>query len=104
MADETRNFTVVLDDGEEEGTFSGSEPRQAALKVARRAAEVYENEDLAQENAVEIAIREKGTPKVHVYDAWAWERPVTDDDLEAFQEYDTLTEANVSKEDYYRQD
>jgi len=65
MADETRNFALREDNGEETSVFSGRTPRQAALKAARRL-QAASSEDTAETS--EIRISEKGTDKVHVYD------------------------------------
>lgn len=100
MADNKRNFVLREEqDGEvvEDSEFTGRAPRQAAVKAARRVAEVRDSEDEARENAVEISLRERGTDTVHSYEAWAWTRPVTDEDPDVLQDYDELREANVSK-------
>jgi len=51
---EKRNFALVDGNGEEIGTYSGSQPRDAALKAARRGNK-------------EIVLREKGTNKLHYF-------------------------------------
>lgn len=92
---DTRNFALREDDGTEPSTFSGRRPRQAALKAARRLDDVYDSENAAQENSTEVRLREKGTEKVHVYDAWAWEEEAPEDGPDWMG--DTVSEANVSK-------
>ncbi len=63
-----RNF-ALREDGNESSVFSGGTPRQAALKAARRL-EPASSEEAAERQ--EIRLREKGTHKVHIYEAWAW--------------------------------
>lgn len=100
MADNKRNFMLrEEEDGEEVETskFTGSAPRQAAVKAARRVADTYDSEEEAVENSAVVRLRERGTDKVHEYDAWAWTREVTESDPDQLQGYDELREANVSK-------
>ncbi len=68
-------------------------PRQAALKAARRL-EPAPEEDVAER--VELRLRERGTDKVHVYEAWAWERAAPSDGPDWMP--DQITEANVEKQ------
>jgi len=92
--DGKRNF--VLREGDEEtSVFSGNTPRQAALKAARRLESAGSSEDEARANATEVRLREKGTDKTHVYDAWAWETEAPEDSPDWMPE--EITEANVSK-------
>lgn len=93
--DGKRNFVMREEDGTESSVFSGSMPRQAALKAARRL-EPAGSEEEAKSNATEIRLREKGTDKVHIFDAWAWadEAP---DDKPGWMEGD-ITKGNVSKQ------
>jgi allantoicase len=93
--DGKRNFVLREEDGTETSVFSGNMPRQAALKAARRL-DPERSESRAQEAAEEIRLREKGTDKVHVYEAWAWEDESPDDDPEWMD--GTITKGNVSKE------
>lgn len=51
---EKRNFGLINEKGEEIGTFSGAQPRDAALKVANR-------------GVTNIVLREKGTKKLHYF-------------------------------------
>ncbi len=51
---EKRNFGLVNEKGEEVGTFTGAQPRDAALKVANR-------------GIANIVLREKGTKKLHYF-------------------------------------
>jgi hypothetical protein len=51
---EKRNFGLVNEKGEEVGTFTGAQPRDAALKVANRGIN-------------NIVLREKGTKKLHYF-------------------------------------
>jgi hypothetical protein len=92
--DGKRNFALRETDGSESSVFSGNTPRQAALKAARRLAEVGSSEDSAPR--IEIRLREKGSDKVHIYDAWAWEETAPDDKPDWMPS--EITEANVSKQ------
>jgi hypothetical protein len=51
---EMRNFALRDKDGNENGVFTGKQPRQAALKAANR-------------GITDIRLRERGTKKVHVF-------------------------------------
>ena len=92
--DGKRNFALREEDGTETSVFSGNYPRQAALKAARRL-DPAGSESEAQANATEIRLREKGTDKVHIYDAWAWESNAPGDGPGWLS--GEITEANVSK-------
>ena len=92
--DGKRNFALRDQDGTETSVFSGNYPRQAALKAARRL-EPASSEDSAKRNSTEIRLREKGTDKVHIYDAWAWESNAPNDGPGWLS--GDITEANVSK-------
>lgn len=89
-----RNF-IVRENSEEKGKFTGSIPRDAALKVARRKADVKDTEKKAKQDTTEIRLRETGTEKEHVYEGWAWETepPTNAPDWLG----DTVKESNVSK-------
>lgn len=91
--DGKRNFALRNSNGNETSVFSGNTPRQAALKAARRLTDVGDSEDSAPR--MEIRLREKGTDKVHIYDAWAWEESSPGDSPDWMPE--EITEANVSK-------
>ncbi|AXG05623.1 chromosomal protein MC1 [Haloplanus rubicundus] len=91
--DGKRNF-VMREDGQEDSVFSGNMPRQAALKAARRLDPASSESD-AEANATEIRLREKGTDKVHIFDAWAWEEDAPDDKPDWMG--DRITKGNVSK-------
>ncbi|WP_251329064.1 non-histone chromosomal MC1 family protein [Haloplanus pelagicus] len=91
--DGKRNF-VMREDGEEDSVFSGNMPRQAALKAARRLSPA-ESEDDAEADPTEIRLREKGTDKVHIFDAWAWEQEAPGDKPDWMG--DRITKGNVSK-------
>ncbi|AKH98485.1 non-histone chromosomal MC1 family protein [Halanaeroarchaeum sulfurireducens] len=91
--DGKRNFALRETDGTESSVFSGNTPRQAALKAARRLADVGSSEESAPR--VEVRLREKGTDKVHIYDAWAWEEDAPEDKPDWMPS--DITEANVSK-------
>jgi hypothetical protein len=93
MANNKRNFTLREETGEETSVFSGSTPRQAALKVARRL-DPAESEEQASRD--QFRLREKGTQKLHIYDGWAWRSDAPEDKPDWMPE--TVTEANVSKE------
>lgn len=92
--DGKRNFALRTDDGSEDAVFSGNIPRQAALKAARRVADPGESSESAPRT--EIRLREKGTDKLHIYEAWAWEEKAPDDAPDWMPE--VVTEANVSKQ------
>jgi hypothetical protein len=91
--DGKRNF-VRIEDGSETSVYSGNMPRQAALKAARRL-DPFPSEGEAKANATEIQLREKGTDKVHIFDAWAWESEAPDDAPDWMD--DRITKGNVSK-------
>ena len=91
--DGKRNFALREGSGSEESVFSGNTPRQAALTAARRLEQVGSSEGDAPR--VEIRLREKGTDKVHIYDAWAWETNAPSDKPDWMP--GDITEANVSK-------
>ncbi|RCU47052.1 chromosomal protein MC1 [Haloplanus salinus] len=91
--DGKRNF-VMREDGQEDSVFSGNMPRQAALKAARRLDPASSESD-AEANPIEIRLREKGTDKVHIFDAWAWEEDAPDDKPDWMG--DRITKGNVSK-------
>jgi len=93
--DGKRNFALRKGDGDESSVFSGNTPRQAALKAARRLDDPAPSEAAAESNATEIHLREKGTDKVHIYDAWAWETTAPSDKPDWMP--GDITEANVSK-------
>lgn len=91
--DDTRNFALRENGGDETSVFSGRTPRQAALKAARRL-DPAGSEDVA--DRIELRLREKGTKKVHIYEGWAWEETAPDDSPDWMPE--EITEANVSKQ------
>jgi nucleoid protein MC1 len=91
--DDTRNFALRENGGDETSVFSGRTPRQAALKAARRL-DPAGSEDAA--DRIELRLREKGTKKVHIYEGWAWEETAPDDSPDWMPE--EITEANVSKQ------
>jgi len=92
--DGKRNF-VMREDGQEDSVFSGNMPRQAALKAARRLDPASSESD-AEANPTEIRLREKGTDKVHIFHAWAWEEDAPDDKPDWMG--DRITKGNVSKQ------
>jgi hypothetical protein len=93
--DGKRNFVLREGDGTESSVFSGSMPRQAALKAARRL-DPYGSEEEAKEHATELHLREKGTDKVHIFDAWAWVDEAPDDKPDWME--GEITKGNVSKQ------
>jgi hypothetical protein len=93
MASDKRNFTLREETGEETSVFSGSTPRQAALKAARKF-DPAESEDQAPRS--QLRLREKGTQKLHIYEGWAWRSDAPADKPDWMPE--TITEANVAKE------
>jgi len=58
-----RTFVLRNDDGTESGVFLGKQPRQAALKAANKG-------DGTKEEPITIKLRERGTKKLHVFEAW----------------------------------
>lgn len=88
-----RNFALRDDSGEEESVFSGSTPRQAALKAARRL-DPADSEDAA--DPTDLRLREKGTHKVHIYEGWAWVEDAPDDKPNWMP--GEITKGNVSKQ------
>lgn len=92
--DGKRNF-ALRNSGEETSVFSGATPRQAALKAARRL-DPEDSEADAQSDATEIRLREKGTSKVHVYEAWSWETEAPDAEPDWMPS--EITKSNVSKQ------
>jgi hypothetical protein len=91
--DGKRNFALRNSDGRETSVFSGNTPRQAALKAARRLEDMGDSESSAPRE--ELRLREKGTDKVHIYEAWAWEEEAPSDSPNWMPQ--KITEANVSK-------
>ncbi|MCG1004563.1 MULTISPECIES: non-histone chromosomal MC1 family protein [Halobacterium] len=91
--DGKRNFALRESD-DETSVFSGNTPRQAALKAARRIEDVADSEQSADRK--ELRLREKGTDKVHIYEAWAWEEDAPGDKPDWMP--GEITKANVSKE------
>ena len=100
-----RNFALRTENGEEDSVFSGSTPRQAALKAARRL-EPAGSEAAAERES--IRLREKGTHKVHIYEGWSWKESPPDVDMNEWDaedpsdvwmnQVDEITKANVSKQ------
>ncbi|MFW5965641.1 MAG: non-histone chromosomal MC1 family protein [Halodesulfurarchaeum sp.] len=92
--DGKRNFALREEDGSEPSVFSGNTPRQAAKKAARRLDEAGASPEEAPRT--EIRLREKGTDKVHIYEAWAWEETAPEDSPDWMP--DEITKGNVSKQ------
>ncbi|MFB6184220.1 MAG: non-histone chromosomal MC1 family protein [Haloarculaceae archaeon] len=90
---EKRNFALRDESGEETSVFSGSTPRQAALKAARRLSPAS-SEDSAERT--DLRLREKGTKKVHVYEGWAWKESAPSDSPDWMP--NEITKGNVSKQ------
>jgi hypothetical protein len=93
--DGKRNFALRQADGTETSVYSGTMPRQAALKAARDL-DPHGSEAEAEADPTEIRLREKGTDKVHVYHAWAW-RDTAPEDKPDWME-GAITKGNVSKQ------
>ena len=91
--DGKRNFALRTDNGDESGVFSGRYPRQAAMKAARRL-DPAPAEESAEPH--ELRLRERGTDRVHVYEAWAWEDESPTDGPDWLS--GTITRANVAKQ------
>jgi len=60
---EHRNFVLRDEEGNEQGVFTGKQPRQAALKAANRG-------NGTKKKPETIKLRERGTKKVHVFKGW----------------------------------
>ncbi len=58
-----RNYVLRGKNGKETGVFSGSQPRQAALKAANRSKGT-------KANPVEIRLRDRGGKKIHIFKGW----------------------------------
>lgn len=91
--DGKRNFALREADDTESSVFAGNTPRQAAMKAARRL-EPASSEATADRE--ELRLRERGTDKLHIYDAWAWEEEAPEDGPDWLS--GTITEANVAKQ------
>jgi hypothetical protein len=91
--DDKRNFALREPDGNETSLFSGTTPRQAALKAARRL-NPADREDTAERH--ELRLQETSTQKVHVYEAWAWREEAPSDRPEWMPE--VITQTNVRKQ------
>ena len=55
-----------------------------------------DSEDDAKSNATTIRLREKGTDKVHIFEAWAWESDAPEDKPDWME--GKITKGNVSKQ------
>jgi hypothetical protein len=95
--DGKRNFVLVEDDGTESSIYSGSMPRQAALKAARDL-DPRDSEQEAEANATEIRLRERGTDKIHIYHAWAWIDSPPENRPDWMEERQEIKKGNVSKQ------
>jgi hypothetical protein len=95
--DGKRNFVLIEEGNDETSIYSGSMPRQAALKAARDL-DPMDSEDEAKSHATEIRLRERGTDKVHIYDAWAWIDSPPEDRPEWMEGRDRIKKGNVSKQ------
>ena len=91
--DDKRNFALREADGDETSVFSGTTPRQAALKAARQFDPTGDEQDAERR---EPALRETGTGKVHIYEAWVWQEDAPSDRPEWMPE--VITQANVRKQ------
>ncbi len=58
-----RNYVLRQKNGKETGVFTGNQPRQAALKAARRSKGT-------KGKPVELRLRERGSKKVHIFKGW----------------------------------
>lgn len=92
--DGKRNFVLREEDGTESSVFSGSTPRQAALKAARRLPPAPSEGEV--DGRATLRLRERGTDRVHVYEGWAWNEEAGDDSPDWLG--DSVTRANVSKQ------
>jgi len=91
--DGKRNFGLRESDGSESSVFSGNYPRQAAMKAARQLNPASSETDADRHH---LRLRERGTDKLHVYEAWAWEEDAPEDGPDWLS--GTITEANVAKQ------
>ena len=91
--DDKGNFALRETSGDETSLFTGITPRQAALKAARQLTPIGDEQDAKR---CELALRETGTEKVHVYQAWAWQEDAPTDRPEWMPE--VITQANVRKQ------
>jgi hypothetical protein len=103
MGDDTskRRFMFIPAKGdepdEEQGPYTGTYPYWGAVKAARRYCEPGPDEETAKaEHSREIRIRETGTDKIHVYEAWAW-RDTPDKENPPDWLPETVVEAKVAK-------
>ncbi|ELZ47409.1 hypothetical protein C463_02571 [Halorubrum californiense DSM 19288] len=71
MTGNKRKFALRVD-AEQASIFRANTPRQAALKAARRL-DPSETEEEAMTSSERIRLREHGTIKIHVYEAWTWQ-------------------------------
>ena len=92
--DGKRNFALRESDGSESSVFSGNYPRQAAMKAARQLNPASSETDADRHD---LRLRERGTDKLHVYEAWAWEEDAPEDGPDWLS--GTITQANVAKQD-----
>jgi len=91
--DGKRNFGLRESDGSESSVFSGNYPSQAAMKAARQLNPASSETDADRHD---LRLRERGTDKLHVYEAWAWEEDAPEDGPDWLS--GTITEANVAKQ------
>ena len=91
--DGKRNFALRENADAESSVFSGSTPRQAALKAARR---LEPDSSETEADRIELRLREKGTDKIHIYEGWAWRETAPSNKPEWMP--DEITEANVAKQ------
>lgn len=91
--DDKRNFCLRESDESEPSVFAGKTPRQVAMKAARR---LDPSSAEAEAHRHELRPRERGTDKLHIYEAWAWEEEAPEDGPEWLS--GTVTEANVAKQ------
>ena len=91
--DGKRNFALHESDGSESSVFSGNYPRQAAMKAARQLNPASSETDADRHD---LRLRERGTDKLHVYEAWAWEEDAPEDGPDWLS--GTITQANVAKQ------
>ena len=77
---------------------AGQRSAKSPVSVANSARRLEPAPSEATADTTEVRLREKGTDKVHIYEAWAWEEEAPDDAPEWLEGQGTITEANVSKE------
>lgn len=93
MPDDKRRF-ALRENGKETSVFKAEMPRQAALKAARQL-DPAENKKEAIADSERLQLREHGTDKVRIYQAYAWKENAPDDSPEWIK--DSVTRGDVRR-------